>query len=61
MWFEENVGKRINVMRTQDVVETQADFVTAACPYCLQMVEEGLRKSRQQGSIIGYGYFRANA
>jgi Fe-S oxidoreductase len=51
LWLEENVGKRINVMRTEDVVEAQADIVVTACPFCLQMLEEGIKKKHLQETI----------
>ena len=51
LWLEENVGKRINVMRTEDVVEAQADIVVTACPFCLQMLEEGIKKKHLQETM----------
>lgn len=51
MWLEENIGKRINVMRTEDVMEVEVDIVVTACPFCLQMFEDGIKKKHQQGSI----------
>ena len=29
-------------MRTNDFLETKADILAVACPFCLQMFEEGL-------------------
>ena len=35
MWLEEQkVGERINVMRTDQAMATQAQIVATACPYC---------------------------
>lgn len=51
LWIEENVGKRINVMRTEDVIGAQVDIVATACPFCLQMLEEGIKKKHVQESI----------
>ena len=44
MWLEEEPDKRINARRTQDVIDVKADLVATACPYCLTMFEDGLRK-----------------
>ncbi|MBI4287190.1 MAG: 4Fe-4S dicluster domain-containing protein [Chloroflexi bacterium] len=43
MWLEETIGQRINRMRTQEALDTGAKTVATACPYCLQMFEEGIR------------------
>lgn len=42
MWLEEQIGKRINEMRIEHAVATGAETVVTACPYCLQMLENGL-------------------
>lgn len=42
MWVEENRGERINVVRTQEAVDTGADLIAVACPFCMQMFESGL-------------------
>jgi Fe-S oxidoreductase len=43
MWLEEKIGKRINEMRMDQVLDTQADVLATACPYCLQMFEDAAR------------------
>ena len=44
MWLEEQkVGERINVMRTEQAMTTRADIVATACPYCLQMFQDGIK------------------
>ena len=44
MWLEEQkVGERINVMRTEQAMATQAQIVATACPYCLQMFQDGIK------------------
>ena len=42
MWMEEDRGTRINAERTRQALETQADGVATACPYCLVMMRDGL-------------------
>ncbi len=44
MWLEEQkAGERINVMRTEQAMATQAKTVATACPYCLQMFQDGIK------------------
>jgi len=42
MWMEESGGQRINHVRTEQFLETEADIIGVSCPYCLQMFEEGI-------------------
>ena len=41
MWMEEP-GTRVNHIRADHFLETDADAVGVSCPFCLQMMEEGL-------------------
>jgi len=43
MWLEENVGRRINELRTEQAMETKAQIVVSACPFCLQMFDDGIK------------------
>ena len=51
MWIEENVGRKINEVRIEDVLKTGAGTVVAACPYCLQMLEEGIERKELKESL----------
>ncbi len=42
MFMEENIGKRMNHERAEEVAETGADYVVTACPYCITMLRDGL-------------------
>jgi len=42
MWMEEDRGTRINAERTRQALETGADGVATACPFCLVMLRDGL-------------------
>ncbi|MEX2147174.1 MAG: (Fe-S)-binding protein [Candidatus Rokuibacteriota bacterium] len=41
MWMEVPSEKRVNVIRTEELMETGADIVGTACPFCLAMVDLG--------------------
>ena len=43
MWIEESQGERINHARTDHFLETQANTVGVSCPFCLQMMNEGIQ------------------
>ena len=42
MWMEETRGTRINAERTRQALETGADGVVTACPFCIVMMRDGL-------------------
>ncbi len=43
MWMEETAGKRVNLARTEQLLEAAPTVVSSACPYCLTMVEDGVK------------------
>jgi Fe-S oxidoreductase len=43
MWLEEQEGRRINEMRTEQALETGAQKVITVCPFCLQMFDDGIK------------------
>lgn len=43
MWLEEPSDKRVNFVRTEEALETGADLILTACPFCLIMLEDGLK------------------
>jgi Fe-S oxidoreductase len=44
MWMEEEASKRVNVARVQEVVESGAELVAVACPFCKTMVSDGIKQ-----------------
>ncbi|MBE9473406.1 MAG: (Fe-S)-binding protein, partial [Chloroflexi bacterium] len=43
MWMETDPNTRINHRRLNDAIETGADVVATACPYCLLMFDDAIR------------------
>ncbi|MDH4171635.1 MAG: heterodisulfide reductase-related iron-sulfur binding cluster [Acidimicrobiia bacterium] len=43
MWMEENVGKQINVDRSQELLATGASRIATACPFCYIMMDDGVK------------------
>lgn len=42
MFLGEEKGERVNVNRVRELVETGADTVAAACPFCQSMFRDAL-------------------
>jgi len=52
MWIEEQHGTtKINQIRIEEVIESGAETVVTACPYCLQMIEEGIEQKGIKDSL----------
>ncbi len=42
-WMEEKIGTRINQNRVNEALETNAEVLAAACPFCITMFEDGIK------------------
>jgi Fe-S oxidoreductase len=42
MWMEEKIGTRINLNRVDEAIDTGAQEVAVACPFCRIMVGDGM-------------------
>jgi Fe-S oxidoreductase len=42
-WMEEKIGKRVNQTRVNEALETKAEVLAAACPFCITMFEDGVK------------------
>jgi Fe-S oxidoreductase len=51
MWMHEQLGQRINHIRTREMIEAGIDFVATSCPYCLAMVEDGMKSQEMADRI----------
>jgi len=43
MWTEESLGTRINHMRSDEIIASGAHTVATSCPFCQQMLLDGLK------------------
>jgi len=50
MWMDETIGERINENRSDEALALKPDLVTAACPFCIVMLTDGVGLRQQQGT-----------
>jgi Fe-S oxidoreductase len=53
MWMEERIGERVNVVRTEEALDTGADIIATSCPYCLIMIDDAVNGKRAEGKAAG--------
>jgi len=51
MWMEETIGKRINEERAGEIVSKQVANVAVGCPFCLTMIEDGMKELGKEEDI----------
>lgn len=51
MWMDMKVGERVNTIRINQVAETGASEVATACPFCMQMLEDGAKITGRDESL----------
>jgi Fe-S oxidoreductase len=52
LWLEEDTGRRISDMRFEQAVETKAETIVTACPYCLQMFDSEAGGREGEGRVL---------
>ena len=43
MWMHEDPDQRVNNIRTKEVIAAGVDLLATSCPYCLAMMEDGIK------------------
>jgi len=51
MWMEENLGKRVNLERTDEALSTGAEVVSTACPYCYIMIDDAVKARQREDDV----------
>ncbi len=51
MFMEETIGTRINVNRTEEALNTGADTIASACPFCMTMMSDGVKSFEKQDEV----------
>jgi Fe-S oxidoreductase len=52
MWMEEDIGDRINDMRTDQAIAVKADKIAVACPFCLTMLSDGIKDRQMTEKMV---------
>ncbi len=50
-FFDMKVGERVNVLRVNQAAETEAELIATACPFCMQMLEDGLKLTDRDSTM----------
>jgi Fe-S oxidoreductase len=51
MWMEETIGKRIYLERAEEIVRQQISNVAVGCPFCMTMIEDGMKELGKEEEI----------
>jgi Fe-S oxidoreductase/nitrate reductase gamma subunit len=51
MWMEEDIGERINNMRTDQAIATGAETIAVGCPLCLTMLSDGIKDRKKEETL----------
>jgi Fe-S oxidoreductase len=51
MWMEEKIGKRVNIARTEQALDTKAGIVASSCPFCMTMITDGIKTKEMQDKV----------
>ncbi len=51
LFLEETKGKRINIHRTEELMETNANVLTCNCPFCMTMLSDGIKAKNKDDEI----------
>ena len=44
-------NKEVNILRTEDALEVQPDFIATGCPFCNTMMTDGIKNKEKEGNV----------
>lgn len=51
MFLEETKGKRVNIERTEELLNTHPEIIALNCPFCMTMINDGIRTKKQENLV----------
>ncbi len=51
MWIEEEPTQRVNMLRVEQLLETKPRTIASACPYCMTMLDDGVKTKGLEDEI----------
>lgn len=52
MWKDAEQGKKeVNIERTEEALQTQPDTLAVGCPFCMTMMEDGVKAKEQEDQV----------
>jgi Fe-S oxidoreductase/nitrate reductase gamma subunit len=51
MWMEEHTGKKVNIERTEEALDTGAARIAVACPFCYVMLDDGVKEKGRADDV----------
>ena len=51
LFMEETEGKRINIERTEEALNTGAQVIASACPFCMTMLSDGIKAKEKANEV----------
>jgi len=50
-WMDLKIGERVNSIRAEEAAKTGASTVATACPFCMQMMEDGVKLTNNEHKL----------
>jgi len=51
-WMDMKQGERVNVLRVEQALQTNAKTVATACPFCMHMIDDGIKLKNAENSLV---------
>ena len=51
MWIEEEPDKRVNLLRTEQALQTDPEVIAVSCPYCMTMLSDGIKAKELEEKV----------
>jgi len=51
MWMEEDPDKRVNLLRTDQALESDPEVIAVSCPFCMTMLSDGIKAKNLEEKV----------